>query len=393
MRLLYLTDRYWPAIGGIESLVRTLAHEMVRQGHQVNVIAISDQQRPVSFAQYGFAAPTPHSYPDSGVAVRILGARTWQRIAMLPIGVRYLPYFRSRAFGELAELSLPAFVWAHSKTLDQAVGESDAVHCFGAQYLGAAGLRAAHRAGKPFVITPFCHPGHWGDDPMNVATYRHADAVLALHDADAETYLRLGVDADRIGIMPVPLAPISTVESKPEASRFVLFLGRVNNYKGIDRLFAAWPEVYEQTGCELVVAGPAEGPIVPPTGARYVGVVSEAEKARLLSSAAVLTLPSSGELLPNVVLEAWAAGVPVVVSDVPTLAAFVHHGVDGLVTSVQPKPLAAALIRCLEDRELRDRLGESGRMRVATTHSPGMVAAGLLDRYRELSRARFAMTS
>jgi glycosyltransferase involved in cell wall biosynthesis len=94
-----------------------------------------------------------------------------------------------------------------------------------------------------------------------------------------------------------------------------------------------------------------------------------------------------------VVLEAWAAGVPVVVSDVPTLAAFVHHGVDGLVTSVQPKPLAVALIRCLEDRELRDRLGESGRMRVATTHSPGMVAAGLLDRYRELSRARFAMTS
>jgi glycosyltransferase involved in cell wall biosynthesis len=311
----------------------------------------------------------------------------------LPIGVRYLPYFRSRAFGALAQLSLPAFVSAHSKTLDQAVGKSDAVHCFGAQYLGAAGLRAARRAGKPFVITPFCHPGHWGDDPMNVATYRHADAVLGLHEADVETYIGLGVDRERIGIMPVPLAPLSCLGAKPAETRFVLFLGRVNNYKGVDRLFAAWPQVHEKTGAELVIAGPAEGPVVTPKGARYLGVVPEEEKARLLSTAEVLVLPSSGEVLPNVVLEAWAAGIAVVVSDVPMLAAFVHDEVDGLVTSVQPKPLAAALIRCLEDRELRARLGESGRMRVATTHSPGVVAADLLERYGELSRAHLPVTS
>jgi glycosyltransferase involved in cell wall biosynthesis len=106
-----------------------------------------------------------------------------------------------------------------------------------------------------------------------------------------------------------------------------------------------------------------------------------------------LVLPSTGEILPNVVLEAWAAGVPVVVSDVPTLAAFVHHEVDGLVTSVQPKPLAAALIRILEDGELRTRLGESGRKRVATTHSPERVAGDLLARYRELSQGRVAVSS
>jgi glycosyltransferase involved in cell wall biosynthesis len=393
MRLLYLTDRYWPAIGGIESLVRTIAHEMIRQGHQVTVIAISDQQHPVSFAQYGFAAANPHSYQDGDVSVRILGATPWQRVVTLPIGIRYLPYVRRRAFGALAELSLPAFVRAHLRTLELAARESDAVHCFGAQYLGAAGLRAARRGGKPFLITPFCHPGHWGDDPMNVATYRHADAVLALHDADAETYLGLGVARDRIGLMPVPLAPLSKVDSQPAKTRFVLFLGRVNNYKGIDRLFAAWPQVHAQTGTELVVAGPAEEPVAPPRGARYVGVVTEEEKARLLSTADVLVLPSTGEILPNVVLEAWAAGVPVVVSDVPTLAAFVHHEVDGLVTSVQSKPLASALIRILEDGELRTRLGESGRKRVATTHSPERVAGDLLERYRELSHGRVGVSS
>jgi glycosyltransferase involved in cell wall biosynthesis len=393
MRLLYLTDRYWPAIGGVESLVRTLAHEMVRQGHQVNVIAISDQQRLVSFAQYGFAAAAPHSYRDGDVTVRILGATPWQRVVTLPIGIRYVPYVRSRAFGTLAQLSLPSFVIAHLKTLEQAARGADAVHCFGAQYLGAAGLRAARGAGKPFLITPFCHPGHWGDDPMNVATYRHADAVLALHDADAETYLRLGVERDRIELMPVPLAPLSKFESQPSKTRFVLFLGRVNNYKGIDRLFAAWPQVHEQTGSELVVAGPSEGEVVPPSGARYLGVVTEEEKAKLLSTAEALVLPSSGELLPNVVLEAWAAGVPVVVSDVQTLAAFVHDEVDGLVTSVQPKPLAAALIRILEDGALRTRLAESGRKRVATTHSPERVAGDLLVRYRALSEARVAVSS
>jgi glycosyltransferase involved in cell wall biosynthesis len=385
MRLLYLTDRYWPAIGGVESLVRTIAHQLTKEEHQVQVVAIMDTQGPVSFAKYSFGAPAARTYDDQGIPVRILGAQTWQRIATLPVAIRYIPYMRSRAFGPLAELSLPAFFAAHQGTLEKFVERSDIVHCFGAQYLGATGLRAARHRGVPFVITPFCHPGHWGDDPMNIATYLRSDRVMALHEGDAATYVGMGVPRARIEIMPVPLASASTAVRRKSERPSVVYLGRVNEYKGIGRLFEAWPEVRRRTGAELLVAGPWDSPVDPPDGARYLGVVDESAKEELLASAWALALPSRGEVMPNVILEAWAYGTPVIVSDIPALAAFVRHEVDGLVSSVAPEALASSIIRCLENRELSERMGEAGKRRVLSEHLPETVAHGLLKTYHELS--------
>jgi glycosyltransferase involved in cell wall biosynthesis len=385
MRLLFLTDRYWPAIGGVESLVRTIAHQLRDDGHQVQVVTIMDIQEPVCFAKYGFGAPAARNYNDQGIPVRILGAQPWQRIATLSLAIRYIPYLRSRAFGTLAELSLPGFLVAHQRTLERFAQRADVVHCFGAQYLGAAGLRAARHCGVPFVITPLCHPGHWGDDPMNVATYLRSDRVMALHEGDAATYVRMGVPRDRIHIMPVPLSRTSaSVDGKSDRPT-VVYLGRVNEYKGIGRLFDAWPAVRQRTGAELLVAGPADRPIEPPEGARYLGVVNEHDKEKLLASAWALVLPSRGEVMPNVILEAWAYGIPVIVSDIPALGAFVRHEVDGLVSSVDPAPLASSIIRCLEDRQLAGRVGDEGKRRVLSQHLPEAVTQGLLETYNLLS--------
>jgi glycosyltransferase involved in cell wall biosynthesis len=89
--------------------------------------------------------------------------------------------------------------------------------------------------------------------------------------------------------------------------------------------------------------------------------------------------------MPNVILEAWAYGTPVIVSDIPALAAFVRHEVDGLVSSVAPEALASSIIRCLENRELSERMGEAGKRRVLSEHLPETVAHGLLKTYHELS--------
>jgi glycosyltransferase involved in cell wall biosynthesis len=195
----------------------------------------------------------------------------------------------------------------------------------------------------------------------------------------------MGVPRDRIDIMPVPLSRTSgSVYGKSERPT-VVYLGRVNEYKGISRLFDAWPAVRQKTGAELLVAGPSDRPIETPEGARYLGVVTESDKERLLASAWALVLPSRGEVMPNVILEAWAAGTPVIVSDIPALAAFVRHEVDGLVSSVEPAALASSIIRCVEDRELAGRIGDEGKRRVLSQHLPETVTQGLLDTYTQLT--------
>jgi glycosyltransferase involved in cell wall biosynthesis len=205
------------------------------------------------------------------------------------------------------------------------------------------------------------------------------------HEWHAATYLRMGVPRDRIEIMPVPLARTATAARRKSERPSVVYLGRVNEYKGIGRLFEAWPEVRRRTGAELLVAGPWDSPVDPPEGARYLGVVDESVKEELLASAWALALPSRGEVMPNVILEAWAYGTPVIVSDIPALAAFVRHEVDGLVSSVEPAALASSIVRCLEDPQLSDRLGEAGKDRVLSQHLPETVANGLVKTYQELS--------
>jgi glycosyltransferase involved in cell wall biosynthesis len=359
---------------------------MTRRGHQVRVMAVSDAPDNLTFATYTYAARPPRRYLDGDVEVTLLGARPWQRAAMLPVAVRRVPYLRSRAFGRLAQLTLPAFAAAHQSTLNRAARAADLVHGFGAQYLGACGLRAARRAGIPFAITPYCHPGHWGDDPMNVATYRGADLVLALDGSDAATYVRLGVDQRRVRIMPQPIVPGPLLDKQPQRDvPYALFLGRVSSYKGVRALYDAWPLVREQVDAELLVAGPIQEAIAAPAGVRYLGVVEGEAKAELLAGARLLALPSRGELLGAVVLEAWTHGTPVVVSDIPMLQSLVRHGVDGLVANPAPPSLAAALIRLLRNPGLARTLGENGRRRVGTDHAPASVAERLLGYYARTS--------
>ena len=123
---------------------------------------------------------------------------------------------------------------------------------------------------------------------------------------------------------------------------------------------------------------------------RAVELVGERDDVpELLATADLFVLSSRSEGLPLSILEAMAAGLPVVASRVGGIPEVVVDGETGLlVPPGDPQRLADAVERLLADPSLRRRLGEAGRRRVAEHFDLASVQRAHLDLYRrELARS------
>jgi glycosyltransferase involved in cell wall biosynthesis len=150
----------------------------------------------------------------------------------------------------------------------------------------------------------------------------------------------------------------------------LLFVGWLSRDKGVQALLQAVRIVAGQRQCTLTLVG--EGDMSRPARAyvdshRMDAVVSfrgwlDADALRCeYATADVFVLPSWAEGLPNAMIEALAAGVAVVVSAVGSVPDVITDGREGLLVPPRDgQALAAALLRVIDDRELRERLARAG---------------------------------
>jgi phosphatidylinositol alpha-mannosyltransferase len=117
----------------------------------------------------------------------------------------------------------------------------------------------------------------------------------------------------------------------------------------------------------------------------FLGRVSDDDKARYFASADIFCSPATGqESFGVVLLEAMAAGVPIVASDIHGYKNVLQRGVQGLL--VEPRnhrALAAALYTLSNDADLRHRLGDAGRAR-APEYSWDRVTERIVDFYHDV---------
>ena len=119
------------------------------------------------------------------------------------------------------------------------------------------------------------------------------------------------------------------------------------------------------------------------SGVEWMGHV--ADMPALLASAHVVWLPSYREGLPKALLEACAAGRPIVTTDVPGCRDVVSDGVNGILVPVRDAAaLADALQRLLGDAALRARMGDEGRRRAESEFDVNAVVRATLDEYRKI---------
>lgn len=359
MKILHVAASYLPArrYGGTIVSVHGLAAALAARGHDVHVYTTS--------VDGAGNSDVPH-----GVPVMLDGVKVW--------------YFRSPNFRRLYRS--PDLAHALAAT----VAGFDVVHTH-AIFLWPlwVAARAAERAGVSYVVSP---RGMLERDLVNeksallkglwlaLVERRTLERAAAIHittsreaDEAAAFGFRLppmheipnGVDLPAAAPGP-PSPPVSALlGGRP----YVLFLGRLNWKKGVERLLGAMARVPD---ADLVVAGNDEDgyrATLEDVAARigvaprvtFTGAVHGADKAALLAQAQVLVLPSYSENFGNVVVEAMAAGCPVIVSPEVGLADVVQQTGAGWVVEGDAVALGGAVARLVANPELRRDMGGRGR--------------------------------
>ena len=119
------------------------------------------------------------------------------------------------------------------------------------------------------------------------------------------------------------------------------------------------------------------------------GPVAREEVYRQLGRTDVFVFPTFVEGQPFSVIETFAAGVPIVASDIPTVAGMVDDGVQGVLVPVRDsRALADAIESLLADPERRRRMGAAGRRTALARYDRSVFRAHVAELYRELGARR-----
>lgn len=366
MRIALVSPYDFASFGGVTKHVTYLAAEFRRQGHDVHIMAPCSghaaPESPVPFHRLG----TPVSIPANGSVARIslgprLGSEVKQILASsafdivhlhepllpaLPLAV--LRSSRATNVGTFHAFRRSNFAYFYAKPILQYF------------FLKLHGRIAVSACARDFVAERF--PGDYRIIPN-------------------------GIDVERFH------RPAPPIERFADGRPNVLFVGRLEKRKGLSHLLRAWGFVRERCpDARLIVVGGGAGLKHYQKFVReratddivFTGQVPDDDLARYYHTADVFCAPSTGqESFGIVLLEAMAAGRPIVTTGIPGYQEVVTHGKEGLL--VPPKDaqaLAGALVRLLGDEELRGRMAAEGS-RTAAAYAWESVAEHVLDYYAE----------
>jgi phosphatidylinositol alpha-mannosyltransferase len=334
MRVGLVCPYSWDVPGGVRSHVADLAMALRDHGHDISVLA---------------PAEDPSDLPD------------WVVDGGRPLAVRYNGSVARLSFGVKATRRVRS--WIRD-------GDFDIVHVH-EPVAPSLSVLALWVARGPLVAT--WHSSHERSRIMLVGYHVGQTAmekvrgrIAVSEDARRTLVNHLGGDAVLIpnGVRVSAFAdPTRLPDVNPDRPT-IAFLGRMDEpRKGLAVLVGALPEIVRQVpDVQVLIAGPGDigeqEELLPPEvreRVRFLGRISDSDKARTLRSADVYVAPhTGGESFGIVLVEAMAAQAAVVASDLPAFRRVLEDGRSGLLFPNQDEPaLAAAVVRLLQEPALR----------------------------------------
>jgi len=380
MRIGIVCPYLWDIPGGVQAHVRDLAETLIALGYQVSVLAPGDEDS-ATLPDYVVAAGKTVPIPYNGSVARLqfglvsaTRVRRWLRQGEFDVVHVHEPAPPSLSLLTVLLADAPLVATFHAaSTRSRFLTMFDSVVQAVLERL--SGRIAVSPAARKLIVE------HLGGDAVVIP-----NGVSVAHYA---------------GAGPLPGYP-----RPAELGGTIGFIGRYDeSRKGMSVLLAALRELVRiRPGVQLVVAGRGEEKDfianLPPELANSVvmlGMVSEADKASLLHSVDVYVAPNTGgESFGIILLEAMAAGVPIVASDLQAFRQVLGadertRGAKGADDPAQPAAgllfanrdvagLASTLDRVLSDSALRARLADTGA-ELLRPYDWSVVAAQILRVY------------
>jgi colanic acid/amylovoran biosynthesis glycosyltransferase len=250
--------------------------------------------------------------------------------------------------------------------------------------------------GPPYSLTLHGDLGVYGGDhgaKMEGAAFVDAVGTHLLKQIVAELGLPAGrVHVTCMGVDTARLAQLGAVRIPTAGKLHVVTVARLNRMKGhVHALAAVRQAVDAGADVRYTIAGEGEnraeieariGALGLQERVRMAGTLSESEVLALLGEADAFLLPSvgAGEAWPVSVMEAMAAGLPVISSIIGATPEMIVSGVDGiLVGQGDEGGLAAALVHLAHDLEARAAIGRAARLTAQRRFDVGVTAGRLAD--------------
>ena len=349
--------------GGLERVVQSLAIGQQRRGHDVRVLPMAETWSD----EHPFMIPLRRA----GVDVR-------------PIVLPRRAYLRERA--------------ALARALEDASADVAHTHGYHADVVGGP---VARRMGCGIVSTAHGFTGgSWKNrlyEWLSKRALRRFDAVAAVSDSVADDLRRSGVPAERVHTIGNAWSPVYQPADRAEAREalglaadgFVAgWVGRMSREKGLDVMIDALAALRHRP---VRVCAIGDGPERGPEEARatrlglnehvtWAGMRQEA--GRYFRAFDVMVISSRTEGLPMVLLEAFAAGVPVVTTSVGGIPTVASDTEALLVPPERPRALAAAVETVLREPEEAAVRARAAQERLEREFSEGP----WLERYEEIYR-------
>ena len=337
MKIIIIVTVFLPKwIGGSEIAAYHLAEQLAQMGHEVHIMTSHDNELPLFSKDDGFYI---HRIP-------------WKRIRF--IGVLF---FWAKIFLQIRNTK-PDIV--HSQSLSCCTPALISKKILGIPYI-------AWGRGTDVYI-----PNGLFDRLSAPSILKNADAVLAL-TADMKREMQNICERD---VIVVPNGVKLKVFQKTSGSKIednaktIIYVGRLQPVKGVQYLIEAMIAVQREIpDINLVIVGDGEerskleklAKELDLTGCiQFVGKVPQEEIPSMLHQSDIFVLPSLSEGFPNVIIEAMAAGLPIVASKIGGIPEIVEDEINGyLVSTKKPDEIADKILVLLQNDDIRVRMANN----------------------------------
>ncbi len=334
MKILIVTHYFLPHIGGIEIVAYNQAKELVKKGHKVTIVSskVGDE---------------PEEEIMDGVKIRRVKAWNW--------------------FEKNYGIPYPIFSWKILKVMNEEAKNVDIIHVHDINYLTSfIATKKSKKYSKPLILTQhitFVNKGLITNTIQRIVKsvygnyiIKSSDKIIVCNDQvkkwlnkpNKTSFLHNAVDTNLFK----PTTKKEKLELKkkynlPLNKPIILFVGRLVEKKGFDKLFEARDKSYL-----IIFAGGGEIPdnMKKENNVLFLGEMSQEKLSEIYKASDIFCLPSKNEGFPLTILEAMASGLPIITSNHLSYNKYLNKNHVKLINPT-PKKIKETIEELLKDKK------------------------------------------